>query len=299
MIKTLIAGCSSPVAGELFRILVHHPDVELLSPYFPELKGQSVTETYYGLTGDTDLRFTSVLNIEQADVAFICGEEPLAEAVRDYGRSHPDFRIIDLSEDFHPGSLMEGYVYGVPEIYRKPLVRGATKAVIPGCTELMTLVALYPLALNLLLSGNVDLTVCFPVHTPLKYRDPRHAAECVETVLRSFQNSWNGSVRFNVNESDSTTGMRVTARLRCGLDAGELMKVYDSVYDDHNFTFFSLRKNNLNEVTGTHKSLITLSPCGEELEVEIISDAVLRGGAGDAVHVMNLLFGLHEKQVSA
>ena len=72
--------------------------------------------------------------------------------------------------------------------------------------------------------------------------------------------------------------------------------MYDSLYNDHNFVFTSFSEIEGKEIEGTHKTIITFSkPENDSVELEIVGDCRLRGGAGDAVHVLNLFFALYEK----
>ena len=99
-----------------------------------------------------------------------------------------------------------------------------------------------------------------------------------------------------VSESASDRVIRVRSTLPIGLSLDEVDRIYEGIYDDHNFTFVLHRRVEDKEVEGTNKCLVQVSkPSDGELAIEAVADGRLRGGAGEALHLMNLLLGLHEK----
>ena len=72
--------------------------------------------------------------------------------------------------------------------------------------------------------------------------------------------------------------------------------VYEDYYDDHNMTYILRDRKDYKEVEGSDKCIVSLiDKSNGQLVIDTIADARLRGGAGDATHVMNLFCGLHEK----
>lgn len=293
MYKVAIIGAGSPDAGELMRLLVHHPDVELSVLYDEALGGIPVTQVHHGLIGDIDLAIAPTARLEEIDVAFLCGDGSLAARIASNPAELGEARIVDL----RPGRQAdeEGFEYGLSEINRKPLVRGARRAVTASPVAAVTLVALYPLASHLLLEGSLtlealcreDLRDCNAV---------KKSAEEIGARLRIAQQSFSGDVRLTTNKATSDRALRVRTTLPIGLSLEEVDRIYDGIYDDHNFTFVLHRKVEDKEVEGTNKCLVQIfKPSQEELAVEAVADGRLRGGAGEALHLMNLLLGLHEK----
>ena len=74
-----------------------------------------------------------------------------------------------------------------------------------------------------------------------------------------------------------------------------LRDLYENYFDDHNFTFIVDYKPQASHVLGTNKCLLHLERTGQELQVTAAIDGRLKGRAGNAVHILNLLFGLHER----
>lgn len=186
--------------------------------------------------------------------------------------------------------------YGLSEINRKQLVRGCKRAVVPRTVAAIALICLYPLARNLLLKDNINIQYICPkdIDTPEKSRMAR--LEILE-VLRKTQNSFSGDVILNkLEEEVSQRGARIEIEIPCTLDINEVFRIFDEIYDDHNFTHLLSATVPGYEVEGTQKCLVTLQKkTVDTLTVSAVADCRMRGGAGDAVQVMNLLFGLHER----
>jgi len=169
MIKAGIAGGGSDSAGEIIRIITSHPDVELTWVHEPELEGTPVADIHRGLRGDTYMRFTAEPVIDDTDVIFLCYSTP-EETARFIEHYHvpEDMRLIDFSDLFvtqafesHPspdGAAHPGeWVYGLPELMRKPLVRGATRAVVPSAIATAVTIGLLPLAKAGMLTSPVTI----------------------------------------------------------------------------------------------------------------------------------------------
>ncbi len=289
MIKAGIAGAVSPRSGELIRILVHHPEVELSALFAPLHVGKRVDYLHHGLIGETELKFTDRLDIRSLDVVFIddCPEAAsIIAAVEEAGVDAP--RVIDMTGQTKG---RDKFVCGVSEIYRKSMVRGATCVYIPSAVAVVALVALYPFAANLMLNASLKLDVEAP-----KDIDADGCGELVAEKLSLMQHSFAGGVEVTLSESSSSRGLRLRTRIASTMPTAEIVPLYESIYDDHRFTFISNRKLHLCEVEGTEKCLICVSQSEPGIiEIEAIADCRLRGGAGEAVHTMNLLFALHEK----
>lgn len=296
MIRVGIAGADTAMAGELIRILINHPDVELLSAFAPGKVGRKVASVHHGLAGECELEFSPDINPQQLDVIFIDAHSDVADRFRMNTDRWPDLRIIDMSHC--PTLDLESLdmVYGLPEIYRKRLVRGCKRAVVPRSLAAATLIGLYPLAKNLLLKGDIEVRYACArdIDTPEKVEMSR--LEVID-ALKKTQISFDGNVFFTRLDSQvSDRCLKVSMDLPCSLDVKELFKLYSELYDDHNFTFALPRPMPEYEVEGTQKTLITLQkPTASTLTVTVIADCRMRGGAGDAVHIMNLMFGLQEK----
>lgn len=296
MIKAGIAGADTLMAGELIRILVNHPDVELISAFAPGKVGRKVASMHHGLAGECDLEFSPDINPAKLDVIFIDAHSDVADRFRLNTDRWPDLKIIDMSHcpslDFEKLNM----AYGLAEINRKQLVRGCKRAVVPRSVSAVALICLYPLARHLLLNGNINISYACPSDIDTDEKSEMVRLEILD-VLRNTQNSFNGDVMLRrLHEEVTPRGLRVEIEIPCTLDINEVFRIYNDIYDDHNFTHLLHVTMPGYEVEGTQKCLVSLQKrTPDTLTVSAVADCRMRGGAGDAVHIMNLLFGLHER----
>lgn len=306
MLKIGIYGADTRTAGELIRLLVNHPDVDLAQLYAPEHKGESVSAVHHGMLGERELKFTGQFDPKALDVIYICRPDDFTErllsdekaaqqqGIEDRDRKRP-LKIVEMSGCHVKDYEAAGLDYGLSEMNRKPLVRGARRAVVPRAETSLTLVSLYPIAAHLLLRDGLELEFELPAEY-LKETDISESEQDISRQLRRVQASFSGDVKISAKPSASSRAMRMSLTIPCSLKADEIDKLYDGIYDDHNFTWIISGEPDEKEVEGTHKCIIGLSkPDADSLKVVAVADCRMRGGAGEAVHLMNLLCGLHER----
>lgn len=291
MIKVGIAGAEKPMAGEILRILVNHPDVEIESLLAPELRGRQVVGIHHGLIGEQPLSFSDSIS-DDIDFLYILDPKVDPSSLSD------SMMWIDMSGR-SLAELPEGTVYGLSEAFRKPLVRGARHAKLPNSLASEALIALNPLALNLMVGRKVEISVSLPKNFPVDRKDDffREAKEEIVYALTEIQKSFTGEVNIREAEPlDSDRAMLVSVEVPSVMAVADIVDIFEGVYDDHNFTFLSPVPHRTQDVESTNKCLLRISrPDSTVLRVEALADPTMRGGAAEAVHVMNLLFGLHEK----
>lgn len=294
MIKVGIAGAETQSAGELIRLLLGHPDIVLSAIESKSHSGLSVSVLHHGLFGEIPMIFSGSLNPASLDVVFLCDSASPLTFQELYSRFNM-LRIIDLTDSLNANPESAGAVLGISELYRKPLVRGARAASIPAPVTVIALIALYPLASHMLLNDKLDIKV----EAPADVCEPqilKQAASLIADRLEKLQPSFSHTVDISVSPWEHPRALRLSFTLKCSLALEEIIRIYDNVYDDHNFTFIVGQPARPCDVAGTQKCLIALrKPNQNTLDVDVVADCRMRGGAGDAVHVMNLLFGLHEK----
>lgn len=297
MIRVGIAGADSPMSGELIRILVNHPDVELVAACSTRCKGTRIDRLHHGLAGECDLRFSEFMEAADIDVAFIDEHSELADRFR--SNSLPEgLRVIDMSHGEIPRAESET-AYGLSELNRRRLVREARKVVVPRSIAAVALIALIPLAENSMLRDGFTLEVECPDDIAVDAK-LRAAEDEIRYWLSVIQPEFNGQVSLrhvgrSGEEADSVRGVRIAGLLPVRSDLTLVRQLYCERYDDHNFTFCGDFDMSFRQVEGTDKCLLQVRQAPEGLlRVEAIADSRLRGGAGDAVHAMNLMFGLCE-----
>lgn len=297
MIRVGIYGADSDLAGELIRILLQHPEIELVSAYSPNLAGEPLNNRHFGLIGTTEIVFSDVLDISSLDALFVFPSASLPF----YGHEIPEGLKLIVVEDFalpdtsrsHFGNIE--VVTGLSEMYRKPLVRGARVAGVYPAAVNVSLIALYPPALHLLLNGEVKVIVSLPRLSTQGLPD-EFVKEVIDKRIHEAQLSFDSLKSLEINTADSSRGIIVEIEFPSTLSTEELKKVYENIYDDHNFTFLSEVVPDVREVIGTQNCIIyPRNPSGKLVQITAVADGILRGGPGDAVHAMNLMFGLFEK----
>ncbi|MBD5386134.1 hypothetical protein HDR69_06900 [bacterium] len=296
MIKVGISGADTPMAGELLRLCLHHPDVEIVSVYAPDKAGHPVSSQHHGFIGEERILFTSNFDATALDVAFLI--KPLYSAT-DWVKlmaDRPQLKLVLFSDAAKDG-LADACapVYGLSELNRKPLVRGARTAVVPNPLASPILIALYPLAKHLLLSGDLNVEIIAPSDLIGDEVVVGARQELVDE-LPKIQTSFNGKVVMTCTPSESDRAIRIRILLPTSTGVEEIFKIYNSIYDDHNFTYVVHHPVSTAEVEGTNKVLISVTEkTGLGIMLDIVADPRMRGGAGEAIHLMNLLFNLHEK----
>lgn len=323
MIKTGIIGGHTMAAGELIRILVNHPDVTIMWVSSPQETGRELTAVHRGLEGDTDARFIGEPTADDAaglNAVFLCGEPWEARNFMALAGGDPELRVIDLTGAFRDGS--EGMVYGLAEHNRKALVRGATRASLPSEVAMAAELALFPLAKNMLLAGDIDISASLastvrehgaaaeadgdlaelstrrdPVAPAENRPDAEVAAAEIARAMRAVQPTFHGETRVAISrEAAATRGISVTAKIDCNQPLAELQRMFAEAYEDHGFTFAIDRRPEMADTANTNKCLIHIRRDENGLtEITAVIDNLLKGAAGNAVHCMNLLFGLSEK----
>ncbi len=281
----MIAGADSPAGGELIRLLVHHPDVVVTAAYAPEHAGMPISTYHCGLAGDTDMCFADAMQASDGDVLFIADDSTLPFDPWAPGMEH--LRIVDMS---HTAGSVPDMVLGICELNRKPMVRGARMVHIPDPRAQLVSLALLPLAKSLLLSDGIKIEAQWPEGT-----NPAAWTADVDTAIRELQSSWQSTMALTEQASDSKTS-NVTVTVPTKVALTQIQGLYADFYEDHNFVHLFPTAATTPHVLNTMKCLINLSDGadGASVRIHAMLDPMVKGGAGNAVHAMNLLFGLQE-----
>mgnify|MGYP000544415949 CR=1 FL=1 len=154
MIKIGIIGGTSFAAGELCRLLLNHPEAEIVFVNSERAAGKLLTDVHGGLYGETDLYFTDELPFDAVDVVFFCLPKGGSVAFQQAHYIPADVRIIDLTPDFRMEADENDFVYGLPELNRLQIMN-ALHVANPGCFATCIQLGLLPLAEAGLLRGEV------------------------------------------------------------------------------------------------------------------------------------------------
>ena len=311
MIKVGIIGGAGYTAGELLRLLLQHPEVEIKFVHSTSNAGNYITDVHGGLLGETDLMFTSEMPFEEIDLLFFCTAHG---DTRKFLESHalPDeLKVIDLSMDYRLKSNAHDFIYGLPELNRRNTCKSRYVAN-PGCFATCIELGLLPLAKEHLLKGDVSVNAItgstgagvkpsstthyswrdnnISIYKPFEHQ---HLAEIMQSI-KQLQPDFDGSIDFIPYRGCFPRGIFATLVVKCDLDIETLYKLYESYYERDSFTHVVKRPLDLKQVVNTNKCLIHLEKHGDKLLITSVIDNLLKGASGTAVHNMNLLFGLAE-----
>lgn len=309
MIKVGIIGGAGYTAGELIRLLVHHPEAELSYVQSSSNAGNYLYEVHEGLIGDTSLKFCEDFPLSSVDVLFLCSAHGKS---REFWAAHtaPEgLKIIDLAQDFRDES--EGYVYGLPEMQREKIA-SSSKIANPGCFATAIQLALLPLAAKGLLGSEISVnaitgstgagvkpgsTTHFSWRSDnisaYKVFEHQHLLE-IRRNLSSVQGSSCPEINFVPLRGDFARGIFASLSLKTTLSEEEARALYKDFYRSSAFTFVSEKEVDLKQVVNTNKCLISLMVRGSQLHISCVIDNLLKGASGAAVQNMNLIFALAE-----
>lgn len=312
-IKVGIVGGAGYTAGELIRLLVNHPAVELCFVHSNSSAGKKINEVHSGLIGDCDLEFSADFDLESIDLLFLCLAHGKSS---EFWSEHPKprgLKVIDLAQDYRDET--GGYVYGLPEWQEDKIARARFVAN-PGCFATAIQLALLPLADAGLLNSEINVTAITgstgagvkPSPTThfswrssnistYKVFEHQHLKEICRNLDKLNGKDGQGvQINFIPMRGDFTRGIFAAIHLACPLSLEDAQILYSSFFEGSAFTFLSPRPIDLKEVVGTNKCLLFLEKHGDKLVITSAIDNLLKGASGQAVQNMNLLFGLDQKE---
>jgi len=311
-IKVGVIGGAGYTAGELLRILINHPAVEIVFVNSSSNAGNPITEVHSGLIGETELVFTSELPFGAVDALFLCSAHGDSKKFMDENNVPSSIKIIDLSTDYREKREDHDFVYGLPELNREE-IRNASHIANPGCFATAIQMALLPLAAAGLLADEVHVNAITgstgagvkPSGTShfswrnnnisiYKAFDHQHLGEIGQS-LRQLQPGFDKAVNFIPVRGNFARGIYATSYINTSLTLNEAKELYKNYYKDAAFTFVVDKNPDMKQVVNTNKAIVYLEKHGEKLLIVSMIDNLLKGASGQAVQNMNLMFGLDEK----
>ncbi|PRY15606.1 N-acetyl-gamma-glutamyl-phosphate reductase [Pontibacter ummariensis] len=319
-IKAGIVGGAGYTGGELLRLLLNHPQVQVTFVQSKSQAGKPVYAVHQDLLGDTDLHFSEAIDPE-VDVLFLCAGHGEAKKFVEGQALAEHIRLIDLSQDFRWNESTtarvvsaEGrdFVYGLPEL-QKNAIAEAKNIANPGCFATAIQLALLPLAAQGLLisevhvSGITGSTGAGQSLSPTSHYSWRsgnisnykvlshqHLHE-IRRTLQGIQEQAVPDINFVPYRGPFTRGILCTSYLHCSLNQEAAQQLYKGFYQTAPFVRLSTTTPDLKQVVNTNKCLVHLEKQGDYLVITSMIDNLLKGASGQAVQNMNLMFGLDEK----
>ncbi|SFU37935.1 N-acetyl-gamma-glutamyl-phosphate reductase [Pustulibacterium marinum] len=314
MIQVGIIGSAGYTAGELFRILLNHPKAEINFAYSTSNAGNLVSAIHQDLEGETNLCFTDEIN-PNVNVVFLCLGHGNSKAFLEKITFASHTKVIDLSNDFrlNDDATFNGrtFVYGLPE-FQKNEIKNADNIANPGCFATAIQLGLLPLAKAGLLQNDVHIQAVtgstgagqslsetthftwrnnnFSYYKPFSHQ---HLGEISETLV-TLQGNLETDINFMPYRGDFTRGIFATMYTKYEGSLEDAKALYKAFYKDAAFTTVSDKPLHLKQVVNTNKCLVHLHKHENKLLITSCIDNLLKGASGQAVHNMNLLFGLEE-----
>ena len=312
MIKIGILGGAGYTAGELIRLLLNHPEAEIVFVNSSSNAGNLLTDVHEGLYGDTTMRFTDAMPFEQVDVVFFCFGHGKSEAFLQEHHVPDSVKIIDLAQDFRIAAPGNDFVYGLPEINREQIAQ-AQHVANPGCFATCIQLGLLPAARMGLLTTDVSVNAITGSTgagqkpgstTHFSWRNNnlsiykafrhQHIAE-IRQSLSQVQGHLEASIDFIPYRGDFARGIFATEVVRTDADIETIEAAYRDFYRDAAFTHYVDKPLDLKQVVNTNKALVHCDKIDDKLLITSCVDNLLKGAVGQAVQNMNLMFGIDER----
>jgi len=328
MVRVGILGAAGYTGGELIRLLINHPEAEIVFANSESNAGNKVYDVHEGLIGDTELEFTSEMPFDKVDVVFFCFGHGKSEAFLKEHTIPANVKIIDLAQDFRIKGDHD-YVYGLPETHREEIAKCQHLAN-PGCFATCIQEGLLPLAKAGLLTHDIAVNAItgstgagqkpgatthfswrnnnFSVYKLFTHQHlheicqtlnelrPESAPRAIDTLDEGFEAD-GITVDFIPYRGDFARGIFCTEVITCdkAQDNDAIVALYKDFFKDAAFTHYSDKALDLKQVVNTNKCLLHVEVFGRKIVVTSMIDNLLKGAVGQAVQNMNIMFGLDEK----
>lgn len=310
--KIGIIGGAGYTAGELLRLLINHPEVEVAFVHSTSNAGQPVTSVHGGLLGETDLVFSDSHPLEDIDILFLCSAHGHSRKFWEENDRPAGLKVIDLAQDFRDES--NGYIYGLPEVNFDRIAK-ADSVANPGCFATALQLSLVPLAAAGLLpeNGEVNITALtgstgagvkpgatthfswrndnISVYKPFTHQ---HLKE-IGMTLSQLQPGNSAKINFVPVRGDFARGIFAITTVDCSLSEEDAVKLYKDFYANAPFAVVSDNPIDLKQAVNTNKAVIHVEKHDNKLLVTCAEDNLLKGASGQAVQNMNIMLGLDQR----
>jgi len=310
--KIGILGAAGYTGGELIRVLLNHPQAEIVFANSESNAGNPVADIHEGLYGETDLKFTDAMPFDKADVLFFCFGHGKSEQFLKEHKMPRGMKIIDLAQDFRLEREGNDYVYGLPEINREK-IETAWHVANPGCFATAIQLALLPAANMRLIKDDVVVNAItgstgagqkpgatthfswrmgnISIYKPFQHQ---HVPE-IRQSIRQVQGFLDADIDFIPYRGDFARGIFATAVVKTDAPEDEIIAGYKEFYKDAAFTHYVDKPLDLKQVVNTNKCLVHCEKFGQKLLITSCIDNLLKGAVGQAVQNMNIMFGQDER----
>ncbi len=304
-----IVGGAGYTGGELIRLLMNHPNVDIKFVHSRSNAGSFISDVHTDLLGDTELKFVDSFQYK-CDVVFLCvGHGESKKIISEFSS---DLKIIDLSQDFRIHSdATRAFVYGLPELNKEHISK-AKNIANPGCFATAIQLALLPLAQQNLLQSDIHISCTtgstgagqsLNENSHFSWRQNnlsvykafthQHLAEIKKSVTQ-LQSNFENELIMIPQRGAFARGILACITIKNTKPIEVLTELYKSFYSNHPFVKISDKNIDLKQVVNTNKCLLYLEKHNDQLMIVSVIDNLLKGASGQAVQNMNILFGLDE-----
>lgn len=311
MIKVGIFGSAGYTGGELIRLLLNHPEAEIVFANSESNAGNPLTDVHEGLYGETDMKFTDEMSFDKVDVVFFCFGHGKSEAFLKEHTIPDHVKIIDLAQDFRLEALGNDFVYGLPELNKEKIAH-AQQVANPGCFATCIQLGLLPAAKLGIIKEDVAVNAItgstgagqkpgatthfswrnnnMSIYKAFKHQ---HVPE-IRQSLKQVQGQLEANIDFIPYRGDFARGIFATEVIKTDVDIDTIIKAYKDFYQDAAFTHYVDKAIDLKEVVNTNKVLVHCDKIDNKLLITCCIDNLLKGAVGQAVQNMNIMFGIDE-----
>lgn len=312
-IKVGIIGGAGYTGGEMIRLLINHPDAQLIFVHSKSNAGKGLHTIHQDLVGETDMNFADKTS-DEINVLFLCVGHGDSKKYMEENELPGHIKVISLSQDFRlrKNSVIKSrnFIYGLPELNRE-LIKSADSIANPGCFATAIQLGLLPLAKNNLLqdiyttgiTGSTGAGQTLSSTSHFSWRENniqayktlthQHLHEINES-LNILSHSTAAAVHFVPWRGDFTRGIFITSQLKCTDDIDDIYKLFNDFFNQHPFVKVSREPIFLKQVVNTNNCFIHIEKEENNLVVHSVIDNLVKGASGQAIQNMNLMFGLEE-----
>ena len=316
MIKAGIIGGAGYTGGELIRLLINHPEVEIAFVQSGSNAGNVLSKVHTDLIGETDILFSATHHYD-VDVIFFCAGHGEAKKFVQENDIPVGVKLIDIGNDFRllTNASIKGrnFVYGLPEI-NKEAIKQSDSIANPGCFATAIQLGLLPFAKVGLLNDVEVYTTGITGSTgagqslsatshfswrannisPYKTLAHQHMGEIMESLNQATSTNFQlPTINFVPWRGDFTRGIFISSTFKCE-DKYAAIAAFEAAYNDEPFTKKSTNAIHLKQVVNTNKCVINIEIIGDKVVVHTAIDNLLKGASGQAVQNMNLMLGFDE-----
>jgi N-acetyl-gamma-glutamyl-phosphate reductase len=312
-IKTGIVGSAGYTGGEILRLLLLHPQAEIVFAQSKSNAGKKIYAVHHDLFGETEMEFVKEIPAE-ADILFLCSGHNESRKFLQENNIGEGTKIIDLGQDFrvdNTDATGRKFVYGLSEWNREEIA-AASFIANPGCFATAIQLALLPLAAKQLLKDEIHVSATtgstgagqsFSETSHFSWRNNnissykafmhQHLGEIMQSILL-HQADFSTELNFIPNRGNFSRGIYASVYMNSEISAAEAKAIFRKAYSDSAFVHICETTPDLKQVVNTNKCFIGIEKHGRKLLITSVIDNLLKGASGQAVQNMNIMFGLPE-----